>query len=468
MIKYVSVILVIFFGCVTPVEVKTDDVKAYDRGKKHYDATEYSLAIDEFKTLVTDMPWSSKVDNALEYWGKSLLKLNEDKKEITLYDSAIAVFNKIPEKSSGYVEAKYYIGNALYGIYDEDESISRDSLISSLFSVYNTWPANYYAKKSIELIVAVFLEEDESDSAKYYGELVGISVDDSLTVLEKERYQAARSLYIAATKSDNLTDYNKAIDSLKAYVSDASIDSLEDEALFYIGKSYYRSDRYREAISWFTTVRASEDVSEDSKEEALYREGYCYMKSGSSDTAISLLEEYDETYSEGDFIQYSWRYLGELTLSKSDTTKAVDWYGKIISKGEKGSNEEEALYALGVLKYTLNEFDFCITHLSNFLLKYGDASANSRANSHRLLGHSYRKKDSLAESETWFKKGVDEDSFKVTQYYDNLLYWCGSVHYDLNKKSEAKGYLETYLSLYPDGSYKTNAESLLSEINGGA
>lgn len=455
----------LFVGCINPTSVATDDVKTYEEGKALYDKEEYEGAIADFMIVVNDFPWSSKVDNSFEYWGKSLLALAADNSE--LYDSAFAVFMKIPEKSSGYVEGQYYAGVALHERYYNDKAISRDSTVSHLYGVYSSWPKNSYGKRSIELIVSLFLAEDEEDSAAHYAAMIGESIDDSLSIADKETYSSARSLYIAATKSDALADYDKAITALKAYQNGAKSDSLFGEAGFYIAKSYYRSDRYEEALPWLKATLGDGNVSRETLEEALYRKGYALQELDSLSGAKNALESYADLYEDGSYKLYAWRYLGSISLLLMDTVTAVNWYEKVIDEDSICSSDEEALLTLGEISYKRDAFEVAREALESYLDRYPNESAGDAANSYRMIGHCYRKENNLIKAQEWFEEGLARDEFKDGSYYDNLLYWAGDVAYDLKQSSKAKEHLEMYLQLYPDGSYKVNAESTLTKINGG-
>lgn len=462
-----AVLLLFTVGCVNPTSVATDDVKKYDEGKALYDSSEYRAAIAEFSAVVNDFPWSSKVDNSLEYWGKSLRNLADSDENRSLYDSAFTIFMKIPEKSSGYVEAQYYAGITLYDIYELDKGVGRDSVVTHLYGVHTSWPKNSYAKKSIEQIVSLFLEEDEEDSAKHYAKIIGQSIDDSLTIADKEKYSSARSLYIAATKSDESADYDKAITALKEYQKSAMSDSLSGEAGFYIAKSFYRSDRYSDALPWLTQTLDDENVSRETSEEALYRKGYALQELDSIASAKMAFESYTSQYENGAYELYAWRYLGAITLDLLDTTSALEWYEKVIAEDSVSSSDEEALFAVGSIYYKRDAYGNAREKLEVYLERYPNESASDAANSHRMIGHCYRKEDNLSKAQVWFEKGLATEAFKDGTYHDNLLYWAGSIAFDLNQTEKAKEHLEEYLERYPDGSYKANAESTLAKINGG-
>lgn len=466
-IVILSVVALVLLGCVNPTGVSTDDVVKYEEGRAHYSSDEYHDAIADFQELVSDYPWSSKVDNALEYWGKSLLKLADADESALLYDSAYEVFSRIPEKSSGYVEAQYYAGEALLGSFEDEGDISRSTVVTQFYSVYRNWPKNSYAEKSIKEIVSLFLEEELEDSASYYASLIGMTIDDSLIAEEKAIYSSARALYISATKSDLTADYDKAISALIAYQDGATNDSLSAEAGFYIAKSYYRSSRYEEALPWIETTLQSEDVSRETLEEALYRKGYSLHVLDRISEAKEALESYADSYEDGAYELYSWRYLGEVTLALADTASALEWFDKVVDKDSLCSSDEAALFTLGEIHYKQDDYSDTRERLELYLERYPTASLSDAANSYRMIGHSYRKQEALPQALQWFEDGLAKDEFKAGTYYDNLLYWAGAVAYDLAQIEKAKGYLEMYIQEFPNGSYKSSAESTLAKIDGG-
>ncbi len=455
--------LLLLVGCINPVSVDTDDVALYGEAREAYDADEYDKAISTFKEIVDDYPWSSKVDNSLEYWGKALLKQATKSDDTELYDSAYSTFGRIPVKSSGYVEAYYYQGLSLQGNFEADGAVTRDSVVTTLVTIHSKWPKNEYAEKAVRVVVDLFLEEEMEDSAKYYAKMIGFEIGDTLSDIEKEQYGAARSLYITATKSDAKEDYDTAISALKDYISSATNDSLKAEAIMYVGKSYYRSDRYSESTTWFEQVLDS-DASDATIEESLYRVAYAYYKTSNTEKAKEYFKQYTEDYSEGEYLLSSLSYLGKIAEDTGDEAGALKWYREVISQDVKGSEDRAALFSVGEISYGQNEFDSTVTLLSRYLSRYPFDDLQDAANSYRLIGHAHRKNNRLDDALESFESVVNEERYHETNYYDNTLYWAGRVSYDLGDKDQAKEYLEEYLELFPTGNYSTNAEATLQKI----
>ena len=111
---FTIVFLILLISC-SPVNVKSDDVKAFDDAFYVYNTKkDYSRAIDLFERIIDDYPWSSKLDNSQYYLGRSHMKLAptllpDTLSTISEFKSAINAFLSINSKSSKYDEGQQQI-----------------------------------------------------------------------------------------------------------------------------------------------------------------------------------------------------------------------------------------------------------------------------------------------------------------------------------------------------------------------
>ena len=112
---FTLVFLILLITC-SPVNVKNDDAKEFDRAFYVYNTEkDYSTAIDLFERIIDKYPWSSKLDNSQYYLGRSHMKLAPTLLPDTLstlseFESAIDAFLSINSKSSKYDEGQHQIG----------------------------------------------------------------------------------------------------------------------------------------------------------------------------------------------------------------------------------------------------------------------------------------------------------------------------------------------------------------------
>lgn len=102
-------IMFIMGACTTPYQVDTEDIVMYEEiYNDYYKADQFEEAIEKFKALIDEYPWSSKVDNSWYYIGRSYEELDDS-------SNAIDAFEKVPEKSPQYDEAQDHINDLRRG-----------------------------------------------------------------------------------------------------------------------------------------------------------------------------------------------------------------------------------------------------------------------------------------------------------------------------------------------------------------
>ena len=107
-----------------------------------------------------------------------------------------------------------------------------------------------------------------------------------------------RALYQAAYNDYLSGKYDLAIRGFRQYLDSFSGTDLADNAVYWIGESYFSQGQYRQAIQEFDTVLTAYNRS-DKTPSALLKKGYAYLELNQREQGIvqlqSVIRQYPET-----------------------------------------------------------------------------------------------------------------------------------------------------------------------------
>lgn len=192
----------------------------YDRGYDAYIAGNYGSAISAFDTFISEFPQSADLNKARYYLGKS--------KESNLDgNGAIAEFQKIPENSDRYLDARVEIAR----VQADQRGTSYDDAINTVNGIINkdrnssqaAWAARELGN----------LQWDKGDTAAALG-----SYETYLRDFAANKEDSVNVLFTLGYKNYLKNDYNKAISWLTNHTDKASQQKKAATSWYYIGRSY--------------------------------------------------------------------------------------------------------------------------------------------------------------------------------------------------------------------------------------
>lgn len=179
-------------GC-SPVVYESEDEKLYDRGYLAYSDSAYQhqtgylaaldTAIELFNRVITDHPYSSKVDNAQYFLGKTHIdyaqhcaRSSDTTAAVEHYKRAPLSLEAIDAKSNYYVDGLYYAAHARLGLNEIQPGEQwPDQVIQSFFSVASGFAQHSRAAYSLREIGHIYRRIHETsgeaaaiDSAAVY------------------------------------------------------------------------------------------------------------------------------------------------------------------------------------------------------------------------------------------------------------------------------------------------------------
>ncbi len=107
---------------------------------------------------------------------------------------------------------------------------------------------------------------------------------------EKQSLPSKKEMYDKALELYNKGEFESAINAFEAFLAIYSQDELTDNALYWIGESYYAQKKYNEALSYFHRV-VIDYPNADKVPSALYKEALTLEHLGMAKEAEGALKE---------------------------------------------------------------------------------------------------------------------------------------------------------------------------------
>lgn len=209
--------------------------------------------------------------------------------------------------------------------------------------------------------------------------------------------------------------YRDAIPSLTAFRAEHADDKRQDEALFWLGESFYRSDMLANADVSFRDLVDNFPTSER-REEALYGLGWTHFRQRRFDASgkwfEKLVKEYPKTEfaaealarkGDGHFLErqfataaksyeeaakrapntaegrYSAYQLGHALRRAGQLDRAVDVFRNYVKKYSRSANADYALFSIGLIHFQEQKYEIAINDFRTFIEAYPQSSMIPRA-----------------------------------------------------------------------------------------
>ncbi|HYF03105.1 MAG TPA: tetratricopeptide repeat protein, partial [Patescibacteria group bacterium] len=217
------------------------------------------------------------------------------------------------------------------------------------------------------LLGAVYNElEDEEKAVRSYTaalQLAEKSADYMMPL--KQRYLAEARLKRGIVLAQN-KQYRDAISSLRSFMAEHLRDPRQDEAVFWLAESYYRSDLLTNAEESYKNLLKNYPKSER-REEAMYGLGWTAFRkrefSKSTQNFTDLLKAFPKS-----------KFAPEVLVRKGDGhyvlkeySAAAAAYREAVSRAPKGESSQYAAYQLGQALYRAGNYNEAITAFKNFV-----------------------------------------------------------------------------------------------------
>jgi TolA-binding protein len=235
----------------------------YILGICEYNQGDYMNVVDALSQTVTEEDELSQ--NASLYLGQSYLQLNDRNNARMAFDQASSMsFNRKTQETALYNYALLIHETSFTG-FGESVKVFEKFL--------NEFPDSQYSDKVNDYLVEVYLTSKNYDAAL---ESINKIRRPSAKILEAKQnilFQLGNQAFMDVDMKQAVVYFDQAIE-MGTYDSEARAD-----AYFWRGESYYRMEKYANAVSDFNSFlgMAKQNLS-DSQSLVYYSLGYCYFK----------------------------------------------------------------------------------------------------------------------------------------------------------------------------------------------
>jgi TolA-binding protein len=405
----------------------------------------FGEAIAAFQEYIDQYPGSKRIQEVYDYLVGTFMQIKN-------YKAALAALDKIGNKESrleeAYQKVAFYRGLELFknlefeasvDMFDKSLKYEKYNMQIRARSVYWRGEANYRL--------------GHYDLAKSDYELfLGLPGSAQLSEYSLIRYNLGYSFF-------NLKDYTNALSDFKAFESDVSNGKPEvlADAKNRIADCYYVATNYTSAIDYYDKVIAYGNMDAD---YAMFQKGFSLGLINNNKGKVDVLTALLQKFPSSTFVPDAIFERGRAYLVLEDYTKGEADFNTIISKYSGSSFVPRSIVQLGLLYYNLGENEKAIAQYKKVIENY--KSTPEARDAMTGLRNTYV---DLNEVDTYFAyvKTLDGYGDIDLAQKDSLLYMSGENLFMTGKYDKATEILKSYISEFPNGSFRQNAQYYLAE-----
>ena len=405
----------------------------------------FGEVIAAFQEYIDLYPGSENIQEAYDYLVTTFLQ-NKN------YKAALASLEKIRNKDSrleeAYQRVAFFRGMELFKNMETEASI--DMFDKSLkYEKYN----RSIRARAIYWRAEAWYRLGRYENAKSdYEEFMGIPGSMLLSEYNLVRYNLGYTLF-------NLKDYTNAINHLKTFESGVTTLSPEVvvDARNRIADCYYISTNYPMAISYYDKVIDYGRVDADyAMFQKAFSMGLMNNQRGKEEVLTSLIGKFPSST----YVQNAIFERGRARLVLEDFQAGEADFNTIISSYPSSPFVPRAIVQLGLLYYNLGENQKAIAQYKKVIENYKSTPEARYAMTG--LKNTYVENNEV-EDYFAYVKTLDGYGDVNQSERDSLLYTSGENLYITGKYDKSTEIFRNYLTEFPNGSFKQNAQFYLAE-----
>jgi TolA-binding protein len=208
------------------------------------------------------------------------------------------------------------------------------------------------------------------------------NANKSFRQAEQDREKRIKAGQDAAEASPNAKKlYEAAIAKCQKILDEYPGSGMTDDALFLMGKSYYRMQSYRMSIAKFDLLFANFPATKYD-EEALFLQALDHLFIHDVAGSTKYIEALQSKYPESRYQSQTLRMRAENSFSLKEWTEARDAYVQYLERYPKADDVSEVGYKLGQCLFELKAYDEAVQRLQPIV---GDTEHREVAFDARLL-----------------------------------------------------------------------------------
>jgi TolA-binding protein len=405
----------------------------------------FGEAIAAFEEYIENYPGSQRIQEVYDYLVATYMQIRN-------YKAALASLDKIANKDArleeAYQRVAFFRGLELFKNMEIDASI--DMFEKSLkYQKYNM----SLRARAIYWKGEAYYRLGRFDQARDDYELF-ISLPGSMLLGEAKliQYNLGSSLF-------NLQDYSNALANFKRFEAEAKNVKPEiiSDAKNRIADCYYITTDYQMAVNYYDKVI---DFSLLDVDYAMFQKGFSLGLMNNNRSKVEVLTNLTRKYPASSYVPNAIFERGRAYLVLEDYINGESDFNTVISTYPSSPYASRAIVQLGLLYYNLGENDKAIAQFKKVIENYKSTPEARYAVTG--LKNAYVDNNDVDAYFSYIKTVEGYDNIDMSEK-DSLLYMSGENLYINAKYEKAGSAFESYLSEFPNGSFRQNAQYYLAE-----
>jgi TolA-binding protein len=426
---------------------KIKEESLYNFAKLTYETAyaPFGEAIAAFQEYIDLYPGSKRIQEVYDYLVGTFMQIKN-------YKAAMAALDKIGNKDSRLEEAfqkvAFFRGLELFKNLEIEASVSMFDK-SLKYEKYNNQiraRAIYWRGEANYRLGHYDLAKDD------YQLFMGLPGSTLLSEYNLVRYNLGYTFF-------NLKDYANALTNFKSFESGSANVRPEvmADAKDRIADCFYIATNYPSAIDYYDKVIA---YGYQDADYAMFQKGFSLGLINDTKGKIDVLTALMQKFPSSTFVPDAIFERGRAYLVLEDFKKGEADFNTIISTYSGSSFVPRSIVQLGLLYYNLGENEKAISQYKKVIENYKSTPEARDA----LTGLRNTYVD-LNEVDTYFTyvKTLDGYGDVNLAQKDSLLYMSGENLFMTGNHDKATDVLKSYLSEFPNGSFRQNAQYYLAE-----
>jgi TolA-binding protein len=250
----------------------------------------------------------------------------------------------------------------------------------------------------------------------------------------------------------------QAIDLLSTFIAENPEESRVEEALFWLGESYFKAENFQDALVQYQMLLKRFPYSQRS-EEAQYAIGYVYFKTKEFDKSANAFSVFLKEYSFSKLKTDALARKGDALYAQNKFQEASQSYK---ASSDTDPNSPEAQYSLfqnGQALFQLGEFEQTAKEMREFIKRYPKSAVADDATF--LIGLASLKTKNYKEARKVFQQLID--NYPSSELQPRAYYYNGDAFYSEADYESAILKYKYVLDNYPTSPFISSAAKSLAQ-----
>jgi TolA-binding protein len=426
---------------------KIKEESLYNYAKLTYETAyaPFGEAIAAFQEYIDLYPGSKRIQEVYDYLVGTFMQIKN-------YKAALAALDKIGNKDSrleeAYQKVAFFRGLELFNNLDFETSVAMfdKSLKYEKYNLQIRARAVYWRGEANYRLGHYDLAKED------YEQFMGLPGAHLLNEYALVRYNLGYACF-------NQKDYTNALANFKNF--EAGVVNGRPEVVCdarnRIADCYYIATTYNSAITYYDKVIDYGNLDAD---YAMFQKGFCLGLIKDMKGKIDVLTTLTEKFPSSTFVPNAIFERGRAYLVLENYSKGESDFNSIISNYPGSPFVPRSMVQLGLLYYNLGENEKAISQYKKVIENY--KSSPEARDAMTGIRNTYVDLNDVDAYFAYVKTLDGYGDINLAQK-DSLLYMSGENLFMSGKYDKATSILKSYLTEFPDGSFRQNAQYYLAE-----